>query len=114
MMAHHGNYRQWPFLAEDEFELACAHFDQRYIQAKLGPTRKIFKICPRKALTTGATYIEIIRLLQLPEDHNDLILQFEKLSGGGELVTSQMDIDTAAAEEEDEVTDESFDNETTN
>jgi ubiquitin-like-conjugating enzyme ATG10 len=108
-MAHHGNYRQWPLLTEDEFELACAYFDQRYIQAKLGPTRQIFKISPRRALTTGATYIEIIRLLHLPEDHDDLLVQFDKLTGGEKPVASQMDIDIATAEEEDEVGDASFD-----
>lgn len=107
-MAHHGEYRQWPFLTQDEFELVCALFDQRYIQARLGPTRKIYKVSPRRTLTTGASYIEIVRLLQLPEDQDDLVRQLGKLSGGGDPISSQMDIDIANAEEEDEVGDTSF------
>ena len=100
-MAHYGKYRQWPFLTQEEFDEASAHFDRRYIKAKLGPTRKIFKLTSRRSLT-GATWIEIVRLLQLPEEEDDLIKQLEKL----EAVTSlgqQNDIDMALAEEEDGV-----------
>jgi hypothetical protein len=103
----HCGYRQWPFLTLEEFEVACAHFDQRYIQAKLGPTRKIFKISQRRTLTTGATYVEIVRLLQLSEDQDDLIRQLENLRGGAPAVSEQMDIDMATAEDEDNVGDPS-------
>ena len=101
-MVHHGGYVQWPFLTQEEFELACAHFDQKYIQAKLGPTRKAFKVAPRRTITTGATYIEIIRLLQLLDAPDDLVCEMAKL-GAGEPVFSQVDIDMADAEEEDDV-----------
>jgi hypothetical protein len=82
-MSHHNEYRQWPFLTEEEFELACAFFDQKYVNAKLGPTRKIFKIRTRRTLTTGASYLEIIRLLRLPEDDDELSLVLGKLTGVG-------------------------------
>ncbi|KAH8602713.1 autophagy-related protein-like protein Atg10 [Bisporella sp. PMI_857] len=78
-MSHRDNYRQWPFLTKEEFELACAYFDQKYVRAKLGPTRKLFKIRSRRTATTGVTYIEILRLLKLPEEDNDLLDALEKL-----------------------------------
>jgi ubiquitin-like-conjugating enzyme ATG10 len=56
-------YRQWPFLTQDEFEEVCTFFDQRYVRAQLGPTRQIFKIRQRRIATTGTSYIEVQRLL---------------------------------------------------
>ncbi|KAG4414992.1 hypothetical protein IFR04_011866 [Cadophora malorum] len=81
-MGHHDDYRQWPFLNQEEFELACAFFDQRYVRAKLGPTRKVFKIRSRRVATTGNSYIEILRLLQPPDDADDLSRALEMLGGG--------------------------------
>jgi ubiquitin-like-conjugating enzyme ATG10 len=102
-MSHHDDYRQWPFLTQEEFELACAFFDQKYVRAKLGPTRQIFKIRTRRTVTTGASYLEIIRLLKLPEDDDELSLALGKLSGGEEPESgSGMDVDMAN-EDADEV-----------
>jgi ubiquitin-like-conjugating enzyme ATG10 len=107
-MAHHSEYRQWPFLTPDEFELVCAYFDQRYIQANLGPTRKRLKISHRRVATTGDSYIEIIRLLQIPDDVGGLSSAFGKLSTAEEAQSTQeMDVDMTA-EEEDEVINISF------
>jgi ubiquitin-like-conjugating enzyme ATG10 len=98
------SYKQWPHLTEEEFELACAFFDQRYVHAKLGPTRQIFKIRSRRTLTTGKSHIEVLRLLQLPEDDGDLASAFERLSGGDhkaeDMEIGEMDVEE---EEEDEV-----------
>lgn len=100
-MAHHGEYRQWPCLNEEEFQLAAAYFDRKYISAELGPTRRVLRINVRRSLT-GAIWIEIIRLLQPPEDPDDLIRQLERLSGGEEpAVSGEMDIEMG--EEDDEV-----------
>jgi hypothetical protein len=86
MMAYHDEYMQWPFLTEEEFELACAFFDQRYVRASLGPTRQIFKIRSRRTATTRSSYIEILRILQLAEDEDELSLALAKLGkGGGDL-----------------------------
>jgi ubiquitin-like-conjugating enzyme ATG10 len=94
-MSYRDEYRQWPFLNQEGFELACAFFDQRYIKAKLGSTRQIFKIRSRRTLTTGNSYIEILRLLQLPKDEDDLSLSLAKLNGGGVKVEEEdMDMDT--------------------
>ncbi|KAG4442280.1 hypothetical protein IFR05_002204 [Cadophora sp. M221] len=82
-MARQDDYRQWPFLNQEEFELACAFFDQKYVRAKLGPTRKIFKIRSRRVATTGNSYIEILRLLQPPDDEDELSQALGMLGGGG-------------------------------
>jgi ubiquitin-like-conjugating enzyme ATG10 len=82
MFQHHDEYRQWPFLNQEEFELACAFFDQRYVRASLGATRQMFKIRSRRTLTTGESYIELLRLLQLPENEDELSLALSKLGTG--------------------------------
>lgn len=79
------DFKQFPFLNHEEFELASAFFDQRYVQAKLGPTRKIFKIRSRRVATTGNSYIEILRMLQLPDDEDELSKALGMLGGGGAL-----------------------------
>lgn len=99
-MSHQHDYRQWPFLTEEEFNLACAFLDQRYIRAQLGPTRKIFKVNSRRTATTGGLYIEILRILQLSNDEDELSLALAKLSGGDG--HEEMDVDLAN-EEADEV-----------
>lgn len=102
-MAHHEEYQQWPFLNEEEFELACAYFDHRYVKANLGPTRRIFKICHRRLATTSGSYIEILRLIQLPEEPDDLSSMLEKLGGSGHVtVEEHMNIDSKN-EDEDQV-----------
>ena len=100
-MSHRDEYRQWPFLTQEEFELACAFFDQRYVKAKLGPTRQIFKIRSRRTATSGCSYIEILRLLQLSEDQDDLSFALEKLSGGGDPVPESK-MDTVMIDEDED------------
>jgi ubiquitin-like-conjugating enzyme ATG10 len=84
-MSRRAEYAQYPSLTPSEFELACAFFDQRYIRAKLGPTRQIFKIRLRRTLTTGESYIEILRLLDLKDgdgEEDELAAMIGKLVGG--------------------------------
>jgi ubiquitin-like-conjugating enzyme ATG10 len=104
MTHHREEYQQWPFLNQEEFELACAFFDQRYVRASLGPTRQLFKIRSRRTLTTGNSYIEILRLLQLPEDEDELSLALAKLGKEGSdfNLGNGMGIDTTE-EDRDEV-----------
>lgn len=110
-MAHRSEYRQWPFLNHEEFELACAFFDQKYIQANLGPTRRIFKVSHKRIATTGASYLEIVRLINVPDDVGDLSNAFQKLDAGSVLVSSQ-EMDVHMIEDEDDnVGDVSFSNE---
>lgn len=82
MSIHRDEYRQWPFLTEDEFELACAFLERRYIRAELGPARKNLKLRIGRTATTGSCFIEIIRLLQPPQDDHDLLLALSNLSSG--------------------------------
>ncbi|PMD24800.1 autophagy-related protein-like protein Atg10 [Hyaloscypha hepaticicola] len=91
----HDEYQQWPFLSQEEFELACAFFDQRYVRASLGPTRQIFKIRSRRTLTAGTSYIEVLRILQLPEDGDELSLALAGLgkSGGDIDLVNSTDVD---------------------
>lgn len=102
-LSHRDAYKQWPHLTEEEFELAGAFFDQRYVQAKLGPTRQIFKIRSRRTLTTGKSHIEVLRLLQLPEDDSDLASAFERLSGGSDEKGEEMEVGEMEVDVEDEV-----------
>ncbi|RFU36118.1 hypothetical protein B7463_g244, partial [Scytalidium lignicola] len=98
-ISHRDEYRQWPFLNVEEFELACAYFEQRYVSAKLGPTRNILKINSRRTATVGECYIEILRLLKLSEDE-DLSLALAKLSPSEKLI-SGVDMDMTMSEEVD-------------
>jgi len=105
-MAHHRDeYQQWPFLNQEEFELACAFFDSRYVRASLGPARRFLKVKSRRTLTTGNSHIEILRLLQPPEDDNELTIALAKLgmsegdsSSGGDvnMDTTEEDADNVS------------------
>lgn len=106
MSRHRDEYRQWPFLNQEEFELACALFDQRYVRASLGPTRQIFKIRSRRTATTGISYIEITRLLQPPEDDDDLTLALANLGKGSDVLNPGNGMEFDMTEEDgDEVSD---------
>ncbi|KAH8815021.1 hypothetical protein F5884DRAFT_160420 [Xylogone sp. PMI_703] len=100
-ISHRDEYRQWPFLSSEEFELACAYFEQRYVSAKLGPTRNILKINSRRTATAGECYIEILRLISLSEeDDNDLSLALAKLSPS-EKAVPEVDIEMIISEDVD-------------
>lgn len=101
MAQHHDEYRNWPFVTQEEFELACHYFDRTYLAAKLGSTRKAFKIKLRRTLTTGETYIEILRLLQPPEDEDELSLAMSRL-GTGDASSNAVDTEVNMVDEEED------------
>jgi ubiquitin-like-conjugating enzyme ATG10 len=105
-MSHRSQYRQWPFLTQEEFELACAFFDVKYVRAELGPTRRIFKVRHRRNATTGMSFIEILRLLNLPENDDDLALAFGKMGGHEDPSSAPMMEIDGVNEDEDEVSDD--------
>ncbi|KAJ5032569.1 uncharacterized protein L3040_009169 [Drepanopeziza brunnea f. sp. 'multigermtubi'] len=112
-MTHHGDYRQWPFLNPEEFELANAFFEQKYMGVTLGRTRKVFRVRLRRVMTTGESYITIMRLLQPPEDADadELSLALARLSGGGERGEKQdltIDVDMKMDTTEEEADDEAL------
>lgn len=74
------NCREWPFLSNEDFDLACTHLEQKYTEAKLNHSRFTFKLCTRRIASTGLSYIEIVRLLQPPGDVSELSTAFERLS----------------------------------
>ncbi|RKF62793.1 hypothetical protein OnM2_030014 [Erysiphe neolycopersici] len=78
-MTHHVNYIHWPFVSQEEFNSACAHFNRRYTQAKKKTNRISFKISCRFIASTRSSYIQVIHLLQPPEDVADLSKALEKL-----------------------------------
>ncbi|KAL3417265.1 hypothetical protein PVAG01_11265 [Phlyctema vagabunda] len=101
-MSHRDEYRQWPFLTLDEFELACAFFDQRYMKAELGPSRRTFKLRLRRTATTGTCCIEILRLLSPAEEDGDLTSQLDKLWSSGMNAAPTSNGDTEMSQEEDD------------
>ncbi|KAG9236327.1 hypothetical protein BJ875DRAFT_234692 [Amylocarpus encephaloides] len=105
-MSHRDEYRQWPFLTDEEFTLACAFFDRRYIRAELGPSRKMLKINCHQTATTGGSYIEVLRLLTPPTDDDELALALSRLGGivdHGAVTSVDIDIDMSNEENDQEV-----------
>ncbi|KAI9650174.1 hypothetical protein NHQ30_000187 [Ciborinia camelliae] len=103
MAAYRDEYRQWPFLTEEEFELACAFLDRRYIRAELGPARKNLKLRMGRTATTGSCFVEIIRLLQPPQDDDELLLALSNLSSGHAPVSApSLEVDMMDEDEDDE------------
>lgn len=93
-MSRYDDLRQWPFMNTEEFDLACAYFDQKYVKASMGPNRQIFKIRHRRIATTGNSYIEILRLLQLPDEPDELSAMLARLVSGEQAdLEMQMDED---------------------
>ena len=102
-MLHRDEYYQWPFLTNDEFELACAYFHKKYVGAELGRRRRTFKIYHQRDLTEGTSYIEIRRLLVIDQDADDLSRDLEKLRADDWAhQCSDMGVDTSL-EDADEV-----------
>lgn len=69
----------WPFLSQEEFELACSSLNQRYIQAKQKSNSLTFKLTHRYIAASGSSYIQIIRLLQPALDVTGLSNALAKL-----------------------------------
>lgn len=101
-------YQNYPLMTEAEFDLACHHFHNRYIQATLGPLRRTFRVDVRHDMFRDSTYLEIIQPITARQDDISDLLNFGALRasdnddngfGGGNMVG--MDVD---AEDEDMVT----------
>lgn len=52
-------YRDYPLLTSDEFELACHYLESRYTNANLGQARRSFKLRLQRSLTGGTSYLTI-------------------------------------------------------
>lgn len=72
-------YQQYPLLTQAEFDLACHHFHNRYIQATLGPLRRTFRVDVRHDMFNDSTYLEIIQPITAPHDDVSDLLNFGTL-----------------------------------
>ncbi|CCU78863.1 unnamed protein product [Blumeria hordei] len=81
-MSHRSGYKQWPFVTKEEFDLACAFLDQRYVRAELGGARRGFKLRCRRVATTGTSFIEILRPLKPCQNIDELSFSFDKFTIG--------------------------------
>lgn len=52
-------YRDYPSLTPDEFELACHYLESRYTNANLGQARRSFKLRLQRSLTGSTSYVTI-------------------------------------------------------
>ncbi len=102
----YSEYEQYPMLTQAEFELACHHLHNRYIQATLGPLRRSFRMNLTHNLLNDYAYLTIIQPVKLPEDDISGLLDFASLNtrdASSEAMNDEvmnMDVD---AEENDEV-----------
>ena len=99
-------YKEYPLLSPAEFDLACHHFHNRYLQATLGLLRRTFRIDLRHDMSSDITYLTIIQPIQAPHDDVSDQLNFGALrasdqddSGlGGDSGVLNMDIEAEEAD----------------
>ena len=84
-------YREYPLLTPAEFDLACHHFHNRYIQATLGPLRRTFRIDLRHDMLSDVTYLTIIQPIRPPHDDVSDLLNFGGLRASEPDETGQGD-----------------------
>ncbi|KAM0287672.1 hypothetical protein ACHAQH_000201 [Verticillium albo-atrum] len=113
-MAPSSDIKNFPNLTREEFAEVCHHFDNRYVQATLGPLRRRWKMRVFSAFDLAfalnadcTTYIQIIRPIEATLDHEDLSSFLDSFSFGDQARRSapavEMDQAMMDAEESDEV-----------
>lgn len=73
-------YRDYPFLTPDEFELACHYLESRYTNANLGQARRKFKLRLQRSLTGGPSYVTIATPITVADGNIDELLGMGFLS----------------------------------
>ncbi|OBT90123.1 hypothetical protein VE02_00892 [Pseudogymnoascus sp. 03VT05] len=73
-------YRDYPFLTPDEFELACHYLESIYINANLGQARRKFKLRLQRSLTGGPSYVTIATPITIADGSIDELLGMGFLS----------------------------------
>lgn len=73
-------YRDYPFLTPDEFELACHYLESRYTNANLGQARRKFKLRLQRSLTGGTSYLTIATPIAVEDGSIDELLGMGFLS----------------------------------
>ena len=97
-------YQNYPLMTQAEFDLACHHFHNRYIQATLGPLRRTFRVDVRHDMFRDSTYLEIIQPINALQDDISDLLNFGALRasdiddneiGGNNMVGMDFDAEDA-------------------
>ncbi|KAK3300350.1 uncharacterized protein B0H64DRAFT_448554 [Chaetomium fimeti] len=100
MQKDHG-YVFYPYLADQEFVEVCHHFDRRYRQAKLGETRRRWKVDVLSAVDAQTifaygperyTWLQITRPLEKPDD-GDLSSCLDGFSFNEPQASQEMDVE---------------------
>lgn len=103
--AHDDDFRDYPFLAHDEFNEVCHNFDRIYRQATLGPLRRRWRVSVCTAFNTSfysdsdsTTYLQITRPLEQSAADDELAGVLNQFSFGED---AGVDGDEAMAMAED-------------
>ncbi|KAL1897329.1 hypothetical protein Sste5346_004065 [Sporothrix stenoceras] len=106
--AHLDEFRDYPFLANDEFNEVCHEFDRIYRQATLGPLRRRWRVSVCTAFNTSffsdsesTTYLQITRPLESSAADDELAGVLNQFSFG-EASDMVEDSTMAMAEDADE------------
>lgn len=67
-------YRNYPLLTPDEFELACHYLESIYTHANLGEARRRFKLRLQRSLTGGTCYVTIATPVAVDDGSIDELL----------------------------------------
>lgn len=90
-LIRYGEFREYPFLTDEEFELACHYLDNRYMHSNLGPKRRSFKLRVQRSLAGGTPYVTIITPITIADDNIDELLDLSVLSAGDRESDTDMD-----------------------
>lgn len=90
-LVRYDEFKEYPFLTDEEFELACHFLDSRYIHAYLGQARRGFKLRLRRSLVGGTPYISIVTPIAVNDGNVDELLSLGFLSAGGSRTDADMD-----------------------
>jgi ubiquitin-like-conjugating enzyme ATG10 len=101
-MAAQDEPHNYPFLTQEEFNLACHLLDQKYIATSLGRERREFRLQVQRSLISNAVYLSIAKPLDISKTDLSLVLDLQALGweSKDDALDINMDMD---AEEADSV-----------
>lgn len=99
-MAMQDMISNYPFLTEEEFNLACHFLDQKYIGATLGQERRSFRLRLQHSLLNDSVSVSITKPIDISKNDISLSLELQALSWGDEKVDIEtlMDVDAECAD----------------
>jgi ubiquitin-like-conjugating enzyme ATG10 len=81
-MAFSEEYKEYPFLTSDEFNLACHYLDRKYISATLGQERRAFRLRMQSSFISDTCYISVARPIDTSQNDVSSLLDLSGLSWG--------------------------------